>query len=179
MSGVGAGRGDLVIGIGNPLRGDDGVGWWLAAWVRRQRPTPMVRRVPQLVPELALELAVARRVLFVDAWCAPVGATGWESAGATAAPVLRALQPGGAELGLAGGHALDPGGLLALAGLWVPPPPAWLLLVPAFAFPHGRGLSAALRHQLPAAQALLAAWLADRQEAAPSPSGGGTVGCTS
>jgi hydrogenase maturation protease len=152
-------RVDLVIGVGNPLRGDDGVGWWLARQVQGTGAGPLVRLVPQLTPELALEVAAARRVLVVDAWCAEDCEAGAE-AGAEAAPTLRSLQPGGAEVGVGGGHGLDPGGVLALAALFGgDPPPAWLLLVPAFAFPHGTEFSAAVRRQLPVAQALLCQWL--------------------
>lgn len=60
--------GDLVIGLGNPLRNDDGVGWWLAQRAESQRAAPRVLMVQQLTPELSLELAVVRRVLFLDAW---------------------------------------------------------------------------------------------------------------
>jgi hydrogenase maturation protease len=150
---------DLVIGVGNPLRGDDGVGWWLARQVQGTGAGPLVRLVLQLTPELALEVAAARRVLVVDAWCEARCEAGC-AAGAEAAPTLRSLQPGGAEVGVVGGHGLDPGGVLALASLFGgDPPPAWLLLVPAFAFPHGTEFSAALRRQLPVAQALLCQWL--------------------
>lgn len=82
-------EGDLVIGIGNTLRGDDGVGWWLAERLEGQRPAaeegagpsiagsaavngwPQVRTVQQLTPELAEELQAVRRVLFIDAWWPP------------------------------------------------------------------------------------------------------------
>ena len=149
---VDAAGADLVIGVGNPLRGDDGAGWWLARRARRHRPAPMVRLVRQVTPELALELAEVRRVLFVDAWCAgtpdPV-------------PLLRPLRPDEArEVGVDGGHGLDPAGLLALAGLLGGArPPGWLLLVPAFDFPHGSALSEALRARLPEACRLLESWL--------------------
>ena len=156
-----AARADLVIGIGNPLRGDDGVGWWLARRARGAERAPLVRLVPQLTPELALEVAAARRVLFVDAWCdvkRDVGCEAGAEARAEPVPTLRPLQPGGAEVG--GGHGLDPGGLVALAALFGgDPPPAWLLLVPAYAFPHGTMFSEAMRRQLPVAQALLFQWL--------------------
>lgn len=152
-------RVDLVIGVGNPLRGDDGVGWWLARQVQGTGAGPLVRLVPQLTPELALEVAAARRVLVVDAWC-EARCEASCAAGAKAAPTLRSLQPGGAEVGVGGGHGLDPGGVLALASLFGgDPPPAWLLLVPAFAFPHGTEFSAAVRRQLPVAQTLLCQWL--------------------
>ena len=78
----------LLIGIGNPLRGDDGVGPWLVeTWGRRRAwrgevrgegpelPARLrVRLVDQLLPELAEELAAVRRVLFVDAWRVVPGA---------------------------------------------------------------------------------------------------------
>ena len=73
---------DLVIGIGNPLRGDDGVGWWLterAEQLPRATSTGsplLVRTVQQLTPELAAELTAARRVLFIDAWWPPGPGTG-------------------------------------------------------------------------------------------------------
>jgi len=55
----------LVIGIGNPLRGDDGVGTWLAeqaAVLTAAEPDgPVaVRSVQQLTPELAEELGRAQ-----------------------------------------------------------------------------------------------------------------------
>ena len=145
----GMGGADLVIGIGNPLRGDDGVGWWLAR--RAECAGSLVRLVPQLTPELALEVAAARRVLFVDACC---------PAGLAAVPQLRRLWPGGGEHGVASGHQLDPGAVLALVTLFRDdPPPAWLLLLPAYAFHHDTALSAAARRRLPQAQQLLRRWL--------------------
>jgi hydrogenase maturation protease len=68
--------GDLVIGIGNSLRSDDGVGWRLARRAEHWRPEAQVRSVQQLTPELAVELAAASRVLFIDAWLRPE-ASGW------------------------------------------------------------------------------------------------------
>ena len=61
----------LVIGIGNPLRGDDGVGPRLAAEAEALAPRPRrgrepdlaVRAVQQLTPELAPEVAEARAAL--------------------------------------------------------------------------------------------------------------------
>jgi hypothetical protein len=76
-------------------------------------------------------------------------------------PLLRPLRPEEAgEVGVGGGHGLDPAGLLALAGLLGGAmPPGWLLLVPAFAFPHGTALSDGLRARLPEAGRLLECWL--------------------
>jgi len=66
-----AGRDALVIGIGNPLRSDDGVGWWLARRAERWLPPSQLRAVQQLTPELSADVAAAARVLFIDAWLVP------------------------------------------------------------------------------------------------------------
>lgn len=136
----------LVIGIGNPLRGDDAVGPLLAARVGG-------RGVHQLTPELAADLAPLKRVLFIDAWLAPAGAV----------PRLDPLQPGiAAAAGESSSHRLDPAQLLALSrALYGEAPPGWWLRIPAHDFGHGAPLSADLRRSLSAARALLRAWLAD------------------
>lgn len=135
-----------MIGIGNPLRGDDGVGALLAEQVGG-------RSVQQLTPELAEELAPLDAVLFIDAWLAPAGAV----------PRLQRLSP----LSLAGdgangeSHGLTPAGLLAISqALYGQAPDAQVLLVPAQAFDHGTELSTALQAALPVARELLQGWLA-------------------
>ena len=136
----------LVIGIGNPLRGDDAVGPLLAE-------TAGGRSVQQLTPELAEELARQQAVLFIDAWLAPAGAV----------PRLDPLQPGaGAAAGESSSHRLEPAQLLALSrALYGQAPRGWWLRIPAHGFGHGAPLSAALRRSLPAARALLRAWRTD------------------
>ena len=58
----------LVIGYGNDLRSDDGAGRVVADRVERLGlPGVTVRSLSQLVPELALEIAVVDLVVFVDA----------------------------------------------------------------------------------------------------------------
>ena len=147
MSGAGVGSGGaLLIGIGNPLRGDDGVGWHLVEGLGLQRH--------QLTPELAEAVAAADRLLIVDAWLAPpqghcllrplVPTDGWER------------DP----------HRLQPARLLALAEqLFDRCVPAHELLVPAFDFSWGDRFSPQLRRQLPQARRLLRGWL--RGAAAP------------
>jgi len=131
----------LVIGIGNPLRGDDGVGALLADQVGG-------RSVQQLTPELAAELAALETVLFIDAWLAPAGAT----------PQLTQIAP---AAGAADSHRLEPAQLLAISQvLYGHAPLGQLLRVPAYRFAHGTTLSAQLQAALPAAQALLHDWLA-------------------
>jgi hydrogenase maturation protease len=134
----------LVIGIGNPLRGDDGVGALLADQVGG-------RSVQQLTPELAAELAELETVLFIDAWLAPAGAT----------PQLTQISPAaGAAAGAAGSHRLEPAQLLAISQvLYGRTPEGQLLRVPAYRFAHGTALSIELQAALPAAQVLLHQWL--------------------
>ena len=61
--------GVLVIGIGNPLRGDDGIGWRAASELVSCFDDDSVEVLPchQLTPELAECLAGVQRVIFVDA----------------------------------------------------------------------------------------------------------------
>jgi hydrogenase maturation protease len=59
----------LILACGNTLRGDDGVGPWLAAWAEdRFRDEPSVRVVSrqQWTPDLAQDLARSETVMFVD-----------------------------------------------------------------------------------------------------------------
>jgi hydrogenase maturation protease len=66
----------LVIGYGNPLRGDDGLGWAAAAALFRENKSPDVEVLPchQLTPELASAMSGAEAVIFVD--CAREGSPG-------------------------------------------------------------------------------------------------------
>jgi hydrogenase maturation protease len=58
----------LVIGYGNDLRCDDGAGRAVADRIEAMNlPEVEVRSVMQLTPELALDIARAQRVFFVDA----------------------------------------------------------------------------------------------------------------
>jgi hydrogenase maturation protease len=121
----------LVIGYGNVLRGDDGLGVRVAeavaAW---RRPGVEVHAVHQLTPELAEAVAGARLVVFVDARPA---------AGCTDVRVQR-LMPAGAGVGL--GHSSDPTWLLGLAeALYGSCPQASLVTVPGSCFRAGVQLS--------------------------------------
>jgi hydrogenase maturation protease len=58
----------LVIGYGNPLRGDDGLGWRVAAELARLADESIeVLAVHQLTPELAEAISETEMVIFVDA----------------------------------------------------------------------------------------------------------------
>jgi hydrogenase maturation protease len=151
----------LVIGIGNPLRGDDGVGAVLLEELAGElgewsTAGAELRAVHQLTPELALVVAEASRVLFLDACLAGQTKEPWIEP-------LDAWAPGSGDRLQAPGpdsHALEPATLLALAhSLYGWRGEGALLRVPAFAFPHGPGLSAPLLQAIPEARRLVRRWL--------------------
>ena len=68
-----ASRVSLVIGYGNPLRSDDGIGWQVAerlAGDPRMAGVEILQR-HQLTPELALDVSTAGLVVLVDARSGP------------------------------------------------------------------------------------------------------------
>lgn len=150
--------GALIIAIGNPLRGDDGVAWHIAAALE-QRPLPpgtTLHTVHQLLPELAEEASRASQVIFIDASLSHL-------AGEVA--VMRAEAEDGAT---AAGHDLDPAGLLALARrLFGQAPPATLVLVGGAAFDHSETLSEAAALAVPTAVSRVLALLSPPPTAAP------------
>ena len=136
-----SGNGVLVVGWGNPLRGDDGLGWHAAALLaddqRLGGATVLCRH--QLTPELAQDVAAARLVVLVDAGvdCGRPGTV-------TVTPV----EPDTARPPLS--HHLDPGALAALSQrLYGRVPPTLLVRVAAASFEAGEGLSPELEAALP------------------------------
>jgi hydrogenase maturation protease len=127
---LGAG-GLLVIGYGNTLRRDDGVGPRVAeAVAARNLPGVSTLACHQLTPELADPISRAQTVVFVDA-----------AAHATPPPKLARLTPADAVQLMA--HASSPEYLLALARvLFGHAPTAWMLALPAEDFAFGEELSA-------------------------------------
>jgi len=58
----------LIMGIGNPLRGDDGLGWAVAQQLTQDHDMDCdIHTVHQLTPELAQWMAVASLVVIIDA----------------------------------------------------------------------------------------------------------------
>jgi hydrogenase maturation protease len=58
----------LIIGIGNPLRSDDGLGWAVAQQLSQDGDLDCaIHTVHQLTPELAQCMAAARLVVMIDA----------------------------------------------------------------------------------------------------------------
>jgi len=59
----------LLLACGNTLRGDDGIGPWLADWAEQRfadQPGLLVINRQQWTPELAADLAEAETALFID-----------------------------------------------------------------------------------------------------------------
>lgn len=120
----------MVIGFGNPVRGDDGVGPAAAAAVQEAIPNLPVLTPHQLLPEHAEAVAAAAVVVFVDAADddAPPGTVATR-------PVLPSERP---PLD----HALTPEGLVGLARrVFGRAPEAWLVTVRAARFAYGTTLS--------------------------------------
>jgi hydrogenase maturation protease len=94
-------RAVLVIGYGNPVRGDDGAGPRVAGQLAGCGAKVMTAH--QLLPELAEDIAQSDEVIFVDAHAGiPPGEILWERLDATA-PAARRL------------HHMEPVEVLALA----------------------------------------------------------------
>ena len=97
----------LILACGNTLRGDDGVGLWLAEWAEQRFSDQAGVRIladHQWTPELAEDLAHAQSVLFIDcSFAYPPGAINFT-------PVEPAEEGHGK-----GTHHLDASHLLALA----------------------------------------------------------------
>lgn len=120
----------LVIGYGNTLRGDDGVGPRVAEAVGALR-LPGVRTLicQQLAPEHAEPISLADAVVFVDA-----------AVDAAKGVQLRPLEPGASSQLMA--HAADPRTMLALArDVFGHAPKAWWLTIPAVQMEFGEDLS--------------------------------------
>jgi hydrogenase maturation protease len=127
-----AARRVLVIGYGNTLRGDDGVGEHVALAVSKWNvPGLSAMSVHQLAVELAEPIARAELAIFVDAKIAAPGDL-------VEIHPLQSLNPVSSI-----GHTSDPRCLLALAdGVYGRHPAAWLISVPAADFGVRDGLSA-------------------------------------
>ena len=121
----------LVVGYGNPLRQDDGIGQHVAKTIADWNlPQVEAIAVHQLTPELAEYLIRAEMAIFVDA--CPV---------ATSPDV--SIQPLElAESGMTSGHSCDPQSLLAMTqALYGYHPRSWWVMVPGVHFELGECFS--------------------------------------
>jgi hydrogenase maturation protease len=120
----------LIIGYGNNLRSDDGVGRYLAEIIDQQE-LPLVKTlsVHQLTPELVLEITESKAVIFIDA-----------IASLTDEITLQSLEPSQDKTRL--GHTSNPEHLLSLCkNLYHKCPSAWLLTIPTNNFEFGEMFS--------------------------------------
>ena len=124
--------GFLVIGYGNTLRGDDGVGPRVAEAIGKLNlPGVHALVCQQLSPEYADPVSRAHTVVFVDA-----------AVDAPKEVQLRKLEPGESSQLMA--HAADPRTMLALArDVFGHVPEAWWLTIPAIHLGFGTDYSPA------------------------------------
>ena len=131
----------LVIGYGNPLRGDDGAGWHVATSLttdpRLTGANILTRH--QLTPELAQDIAHARLVVLVDA-CG-TGPPGTVS--------VQQVEPGHPPPPT-WSHHLDPAALVDLTEtLYDASPPVFLITITGTFFGYRDQLSPPVRRALP------------------------------
>ncbi|NSW79478.1 MAG: hydrogenase maturation protease [Chthonomonadetes bacterium] len=133
----------LVIGYGNPLRGDDGFGMAVAEQVSRllASETVAVIACQQLTPELAEPISAVDTVVFVDVRVGePIGLIECEN-----------LSPNPSASSVT--HSLEPAGLLVLARELYGrvPQNAFLLTVRTTHFQYGEQLSPEVERAIPEA----------------------------
>jgi hydrogenase maturation protease len=131
----------LIVGYGNPLRGDDGVGQAVARAFADDSAIDGVDALAchQLTPELAERFAAASRVILIDA------AAGAEAGGVSVIPLRPAPAPASTL-----GHHVEPSQLLHMAQvLYGRSPEAYLVTVGASSLELGEGLSGPVTAALP------------------------------
>jgi hydrogenase maturation protease len=150
----------LVIGYGNPLRQDDGVGWHVAHdWSASADGDDLaVLACHQLTPELAEPISRADLVVFVDA----------RQGSEPGRVEVCAVRPD-ADTAPAFSHHVEPGALLSLAhALYGAAPEAFVVSVDGAAFGHGPDLSPPVAAAVAIVQRRIRTLLAGRRaEAAP------------
>lgn len=123
----------LIVGYGNDLRSDDGAGVIVARKVAVLWPQARVIVVHQLTPELAEDIAMAGKVIFVDAFVA--------HAREEALRIEKMVEHADVESSVVE-HRVLPWTLVNLARrLYGSPTEAWVLGVPAYCLDAGEFLS--------------------------------------
>jgi len=122
----------LVIGIGNPLRSDDGLGWAVAEQLALDGDTDYdIQTVHQLTPEIAQRMAAANLVIMIDA----------SYEGEPGELCIRSVSPS-AQPGAVGTHYTTPEELAALtAGIYGRCPPVVVVTMTGVDFGVGEQFS--------------------------------------
>lgn len=137
----------LLIGYGNSIRRDDGVGPAVVARFLNHSGL-RVLICQQLTPELAVDLSKCERVLFVDAEISDGDS-----------PRMRALSPVSDPVKL--GHVINPEWLLGLTEAMAGSRPlAWLVTLPVQELSYGEMLSKHAGKMADAATEMIHEWIA-------------------
>ena len=131
----------LIVGIGNPFRSDDGVGWRIAQELSQELVDDeiQVMAMQQLTPEMSALVSQVERVVFVDA------AASGEPGTLKCEPISPAALVGRHS------HELSPAGVLKLAqDLYGRAPQGYLLTIAGASFETGDMLSDVVAATLPA-----------------------------
>lgn len=130
----------LIIGFGNSLRSDDGVGWHVAQELLRVVNSAGVEIIScgQLTPDLAEPISRAGTVMFIDATeRGSIAELKWEIVVPEPAPGIFS-------------HQLSPTALLAVAReLYGASPEASLISIPGKSFVFGESLTPAVAASVP------------------------------
>jgi len=131
----------MIIGYGNPLRGDDAVGYHAARLLSdmvKQREV-VIRTCHQLTPELAPEISTFEKVIFIDASIAEV---------AGELTVSQLKHTGVSERTIS--HHFDPESVLTCSHmLYGRVPEAYLVTITANSFGYMEDLSVPVKRRLP------------------------------
>jgi hydrogenase maturation protease len=130
----------LVLGYGNPLRSDDGLGWHAAERLAEtlSDANAEIRTLSQLTPELALPISEASLVIFIDA----------NREGEPGELICSQVTPH--LLPVRFSHELSPEAVLALSKyMYGVSPPAFLVSLCGQCFNLGEQLSPLIAAQLP------------------------------
>lgn len=135
--------GILVIGIGNPIRGDDGLGWQVAGLLESRfagsnLPVDAIQ-VQQLTMDLVDEINNTNLVVFIDA-----------AAGEPVGQVSSCEISAGTALSVGGSHFFDPQTLLsAVQALYGTHPRAFLFSITTRSFRYCEELSPTIQSAIP------------------------------
>jgi len=147
--------GVLIIGYGNPLRGDDGIGFYAAKALDEQfraEPDVEVMAAQELTPEMAEDIARSGVVLFVDAALDHAPGT------IKRATVRPEPGPGGFS------HSMTPSSLLSAAGeLYGDTPEAMSLTLAGWSFEYGERLSKEAKLRMPELLRQAEAWVEEHR----------------